>query len=186
MTSTKNNRPSVTTRFTSVQTGIDKHVTGGATLGGVSYTSLALKAVFALAIAAINAAAALNKQWKDAVLAAHAEELKANALYALLRNYVIAQFGKQANAVLEDFGMSAPKPRGPMTAAAKAAAAAKREATRKVRNTLGSVQKKDVKGTIEVPVVAVTTVTPVVPSHPVTTAPASPAPEPASPPKPVA
>lgn len=154
------NRPSVLTLFTSVQAGIDKHITGNVTLGSVAYTTATLKAVFALAITAITAAEALHQQWTDAVASAHTAEATANALLELLRNYVISQFGKTANAVLGDFGMTAPKAPGPKTVAAKATAAAKAAATRKVRGTKGSQQKKQLKGTVEVPVTAVTTITP--------------------------
>jgi hypothetical protein len=162
------NKPSVLTRFTRVQAGIDKHITGNVTLGGVAYPPGGLKAVFAAAITAINAAEALRKQWTDAVLAAHQAQALAETLYELLRNFVIAQFGKQANAVLGDFGMPVPKPKAPRTAAEKAASAAKSKATREMRGTLGKKQKQKVKGTIEVP-------NPELSGNATTTAPATPA-----------
>jgi hypothetical protein len=149
---TTTNKPSVITLFTNVQAGIDKHITGSTTLGGVTYSKpAALKAVFAAAITALNTADALRKQWSDGVLAAHQAKAAADVLYELLRNFVIALYGKQANAVLGDFGMPVPKAKGPQTVAQKATSAAKAKATRKMRNTMGSVQKKKVKGTIEVP-----------------------------------
>jgi hypothetical protein len=176
------NRPTPLTLFTSVQAGIDKHLTAGVTLGGVTYTAVTLKAVFALAITTIGTAEALHKQWTDAVAAAHSAEAIANAVYELLRNYVVSQFGKTANAVLGDFGMTVPKAPGPKTTAGKAAAVAKAAATRKIRSST-----KQVTGTMEVPVNAVTTVTPVIPASATTsgTTAASTAPAtPASPPKP--
>jgi hypothetical protein len=153
------NRPTLLTLFTSVQAGIDKRLAAGVTLGGVTYTAATLKAVFALAITTVTAAEALHKQWIDAVAAAHSAEATANAVYALLRSYVISQYGKTANAVLGDFGMSVPKAAGPKTTAAKAAGAAKAAATRKIRSST-----KQVTGTMEVPVNAVTTVAPVMPA----------------------
>ena len=47
--------------------------------------------------------------------------------------------------------MPVPKANGPKTVAQKATSAAKAKATRQMRNTMGSVQKKKVKGTVEVP-----------------------------------
>jgi hypothetical protein len=167
------NRSTLLTLFTSVQAGIDKRLAAGVTLGGVTYTAATLKAVFALAITTVTAAEALHKQWTDAVAAAHSAEATANAVYELLRNYVISQYGKTANAVLGDFGMSVPKTAGPKTVAAKAAGAAKSAVTRKIHSST-----KKVSGTMEVPVTAVTTVAPVMP--PSATTPAAPA----SPPKP--
>jgi septal ring factor EnvC (AmiA/AmiB activator) len=49
--------------------------------------------------------------------------------------------------VLADFGLHAKEPT-PLTAEAKTAAAAKRKATRAARHTMGSQQKKSVKGTV--------------------------------------
>ncbi|MGD0526990.1 MAG: hypothetical protein ABSE49_17730 [Polyangiaceae bacterium] len=162
------NRPTLLTLFTSVQAGIDERLAAGVTLGGVTYTAATLKAVFALAITAIGTAEALHTQWMDAVAAAHSAEATANAVYELLRSYVISQFGKTANAVLGDFGMSVPKPLGPKTAAGKAAGAAKSAATRKIRSST-----KQVKGTMEVPVTAVTTIAPVMPASATAPAPAA-------------
>ncbi len=165
------NRPSVLTLFTSIQAGIDKHLTAGVTLGGVAYTAVSLKAVFALAITAIAAAEALRKQWMDAVASAHTAEATANAVYELLRNYVISQYGKTANAVLGDFGMPVPKPKGTVSSAAKADSVAKGAATRKIRSATSKLT-----ATMEVPVTAVTTVTPVMPAATTTTTAASTAP----------
>ena len=167
------NRPSVITRFTNVQTGIDKHITGNVTLGGVTYKPVALKGVFAAAITAINAADALRKQWTDGVQAAHQAQAAAEVLYELVFNFVIALYGKQANSVLGDFGMPVPKPPVPRTAEQKAASAAKAKATRQMRNTMGSKQKKKVKGTIEVP-------NPELPGNATSSAPATPTAAPAT------
>jgi hypothetical protein len=169
------NRPSVLTLFTSVQAGIDKHLTAGVTLGGVTYTAVSLKAVFALAITAMTAAEALRKQWMDAVATAHTAEATANALYELLRNYVISQYGKTANAVLGDFGMPVPQPKGPKTAKVKASAAAKSAATRQLRGTTSKLTS-----TMEVPVTAVTTVSLVMPASTTTSTTPAPSPAPAT------
>jgi hypothetical protein len=185
------NRPSVKARNTSVSAGIDKYVTGNLTLGGVQYTPVTLKAVFLDENTALDSSDAKHKEWQDQVLATNAAAAKANAVYELLRSWVISQYGKQANTVLGAFGMPVPKAKGPKKPAAKVASAQKAKATRAVRHTMGSVQKKTVKGTIEVPVTTVTTVTPVLPSQAATTttpqepAPPAPAAVATSPAKPV-
>jgi hypothetical protein len=81
--------------------------------------------------------------------------------------YVKATFGGQPE-VLADFGIST-KTRTPLTVEQKAAAAAKRTATRAARGTKGAKQKKGIKGDV----VGIT-VTPVTASKPVVTAPSSP------------
>jgi hypothetical protein len=81
--------------------------------------------------------------------------------------YVKVSFGNQPD-VLADFGVH-PKARTPLSAEAKTAAAAKREATRAARHTAGSKQKKGVKGAVTGIVV-----TPVTTPQPVVPAPASP------------
>jgi hypothetical protein len=69
--------------------------------------------------------------------------------------------------VLADFGIQPPKVRAPATVEAKATAAAKRAATRAARHTMGSQQKKAVKGDVTGIVV-----TPVTAAPPTVTAPA--------------
>ncbi|MGA2447354.1 MAG: hypothetical protein ABTD50_01620 [Polyangiaceae bacterium] len=74
------------------------------------------------------------------------------------KTYVKAAFASTPD-VLADFGLSA-KARTPLTVEAKAAAAAKRAATRAARHTMGSVQKKTVKGNVTGVVVTPTTSVP--------------------------
>jgi hypothetical protein len=56
-------------------------------------------------------------------------------------------FGKQPE-VLADFGVTTPKSPTPLTAEQKAVAAVKRKATRQARHTMGTNQKKNVKGAV--------------------------------------
>jgi hypothetical protein len=71
--------------------------------------------------------------------------------------YLKAVYGSQPD-VLAQFGLQPKKARTPATVAGMAAAVAKRAATRAARHTLGSVQKKvvkgDVTGVVVVPVTA--------------------------------
>jgi hypothetical protein len=146
------NRPSVKTRNTSVVTGIDKHVTGNTTIGGVVYTPAALKAVFTDVNIAIDSAEALHKTWQEQVQATRVVSKTANLVFRLLRSFLIGQYGEGAKAILNDFGMETPKPKGAKTVAVKSVAGQKRQATRAARHTMGKVQKKAVKGTKEVSV----------------------------------
>jgi hypothetical protein len=84
-----------------------------------------------------------------------------------LVTYIKAGYGSQPD-VLADFGIQTPKARAQLTVEAKAAASAKRAATRAARNTMGSKQKKGVKGNV----VGVT-VTPVTAPPPIVKADAS-------------
>jgi hypothetical protein len=84
--------------------------------------------------------------------------------------YVRAAFGNQAD-VLADFGLTPKKARTPLTVEQKAAAAAKREATRAARGTKSAKAKKGIKGTV-----TGVEITPVVaqPTKPAAQAPAAP------------
>jgi hypothetical protein len=64
-------------------------------------------------------------------------------------SYVKVTFGNAPD-VLADFGLKPKKAKTPLTSSEKAAAAAKRAATRAARHTMGTQQKKKVKGTINV------------------------------------
>jgi len=88
---------------------------------------------------------------------------------AALVVFVKAAFGKSPD-VLADFGLQPKKTSTPLTIDQKAAAAAKRAATRAARHTMGTKQKKNVKGTIT------TIVAPAPSNAPVVTGPVASAP----------
>src|SRR5579859_1166273 len=128
-------------------------------LGGASYT-----------VAEIQAKLARIGELRDAVLAAQvaartrvaAERAELPALTAFLADYaafVKARFGT-AHGKLADFTLVPPKARRALTPEEKAAAKAKREATRKARHTMGPLQKKgivgNVTGVVVTPIVAPT------------------------------
>lgn len=75
--------------------------------------------------------------------------------------FVRFNFGSDPEA-LADFGLKPPKARTPLTAEQKAAAAAKRKATREARGTKGPKAKKDIHGNVTAKLV----VTPADPSTP--------------------
>jgi hypothetical protein len=141
--------------------GIDKHITSSITINGTAYTPAALKAVFQSQITTIDDNQALRKQLSDGVANAKTLAKTVDTMFQLLRSTLIGQYGKNANAILNDFGMTVPKTPGPKTVDAKATAQAKRTATRAARHTKGAVQKKAVTGNV----VGIT-VTPVVSGKP--------------------
>jgi hypothetical protein len=140
------NRSTIKTRNTAVASGIDKHVASPVSIGNVTYAPAALKAVFTEHNAAMDASDVLYTQWRDRVTATRAAGDKADGTYLLLRHFLIGQYGNDAAAILNDFGMTAPKAKGPKTVAAKAEGIDKRRATRAARHTMGSVQRKVVTG----------------------------------------
>jgi hypothetical protein len=83
--------------------------------------------------------------------------------------YVKVVYGTSPD-VLADFGII-PKARAPVTAEAKTAAAAKRKATRAARHTMGTQQKREIKGDV-----TGILVTPITAAAPTVAAPASPTP----------
>jgi hypothetical protein len=99
-----------------------------------------------------------------------AEQAQAPSLLAFIAAFVTfvrLTFNNAAD-VLADFDIPPPKVRTPMTAQAKAIAAAKREATRAARGTTSKKAKKNVKGNITAALV-VTPATPPAPAAPVAT-----------------
>ena len=139
------NRPTIKTRNTAVSNGIDKHIAAPISIGNVTYAPSDLKGVFTAHTAALDAADAARKQWTDLVQAARDAGERADEVYDLLRSALIGQYGKQANATLNDFGMRPPKSAA-TTAKVKAEAVDKRAATRVARHTMGKVQRKAVTG----------------------------------------
>jgi hypothetical protein len=97
-------------------------------------------------------------------LAAQASSMTSlHLLMGAFAAYVKAAYGGQPS-VLADFGIH-PKARTPLTVEAKAAAAAKRAATRAARGTKGSVQKLAVKGNVTgITLTPITAPAPVVPA----------------------
>jgi hypothetical protein len=106
-----------------------------------------------------------------------AEKAQAPSLRRFMSAYVTfvkATFGDHPD-VLAHFGLAPRKAATPLTVEEKAAAAAKRKATRDARHTMGPQQKRDVKGDV-----TGVKVTPVTATKPVATSPA-PAPATATP-----
>lgn len=146
--------------------GIQKHFpTGSLTVGNVVFTIVALVQLLQGQVDAMTAQTAAEKNAADALTALRALQTKNGPTIQALKDLLIAQFGS-ASQTLADFGLTPRKARAPMTVAQKAAAKAKRDATRAARGTKGPKAKLAIKGAAPAPSV---------------TAPATPAAAPAKP-----
>jgi hypothetical protein len=129
--------------------GAQKNIAAGTslTVGGTLLTLVQI-------VAKLNGFAALRSD-VDAARAALQAKLAVETAQAVAMNAFISafvkivrgMFGSQPD-VLADFGLQAPKAKTPLTVEQKAAAAAKRKATRAARGTTGSKQKQSIKGNV--------------------------------------
>jgi hypothetical protein len=126
--------------------GVQKHFAATQTfvLDGSPTTPKDVIATLQAAIDAVDKAATAEKAFHDATAAQHAAIAKGNAVLKALKMLVHNQLGG-AEGVLGDFGFQAPKRKTP-DEATKAAAVAKRAATRAARHTMGKRAKAKVKG----------------------------------------
>jgi hypothetical protein len=99
------------------------------------------------ALDSIDKAATTEKAFHDAVTAQHAAIAKGNANLTALKMLVRNQLGGTAG-VQGDFGFQTPTRQTP-SEETKAAAVAKRKATRAARHTMGKRQKAKVKGQVQ-------------------------------------
>ena len=143
--------------------GVNKHYATVAqvTIAGVNYTPAALvTALQAVAQMLIDVETAeASYKAKLAVASVHPGLIP--VLVTDTTAFVRANVGATPD-VLHDFGLAPRKPNTPLTAAQKAAAAEKRNATRAARHTMGSKQKKSVTGAV--PAAATATPAPAVPA----------------------
>jgi hypothetical protein len=125
--------------------GIQKHLaTTPITVDSTTYTAANVVTMLQSRVTASNAVVAATAAFHAAVQADQDPVLTA---FILKLTQAIRIMYASSPSVLADFGIAPPKPRvvSPET---KVLAAAKAKATRKARNTMGSVQKKNVKGTV--------------------------------------
>jgi hypothetical protein len=129
--------------------GTQKHLAGIASLMFASGTFTPAQVEAQLqALATLRSEVEAAKATAAAKLAT--ETAQAPALIAYQDAFVAfvkAAFGNSPD-VLADFGLLPKKARTPLTVEQKAAAKAKRDATRKARGTMGSKQKLAVKGNV--------------------------------------
>ena len=129
--------------------GLKKHRSTHASfaIAGTSPTVDDVLAVLDTRIAAENAAVAARAAWQAKVQAARDERTKTRALVSGVRQALQLQYAGAID-TLADFGLKARKQPAPRTPEQKAQAAARAKATRAARHTMGSKQKKGVKGTV--------------------------------------
>ena len=153
------NKDTTINTFRQAIAGVEAHFasTPSLALDGTPTTPKELVATLQVAIDSIDRAATAEKAFHDAVAAQHAAITTGKARLAALRGLVTNQLGS-TEAVLGDFGFTARKRQVP-TEATKAAAVAKRAATRTARHTMGKRQKSKVKGTVVEPAPAISPTT---------------------------
>jgi hypothetical protein len=159
--STKNTRNKATLqqRVRSLIAGTQKeHPTGQLTFGGNTYESSALVQLLQNLDGAIAASDVAKAKWNDALKVMQDEEAKMQPVIRAYQSYLVSLLGN-APSTLAEYGLAPRKVRTPLTVEQQAAAAAKRKATRKARNTMGSVQKKAVTGDVASVVITPVTVT---------------------------
>jgi hypothetical protein len=168
MATTKNTKSQVTALAKQLIAGTAKHLestTQVALLGG-SFTPDQITSKLQLLVN-LRSAVDASKATTKAKIANEVAQMPAlRAFMSAFESSLRAAFGSSPD-VLADFGIS-PKVRAPLTVEAKAAAAAKRASTRAARHTLGTTQKKGIKGGV-----TGVLVTPITASPP-TVAPSSP------------
>jgi hypothetical protein len=168
MATKKNTKGQVTALAKQLIAGTAKHLAGTtqvALLGG-SFTPDQITSKLQLFVT-LRSDVDASKATTKAKIANEVAQMPAlRAFMSAFESFVKAAFGSSPD-VLTDFGIS-PKARTPLTVEAKAAAAAKRAATRAARHTVGSNQKKGIKGDVTgVLVTPITASTPAVaPSSP--------------------
>ena len=149
--------------------GIQKHLaTGQMQVAGGTFTAAQVIAELQQLVALRAAVDAARAAATAKVAAETAQAPALRTFMSAIVPFVRTAFGSQAD-VLADFGLSPKKARTPLTVEQKAAAAAKRTATRAARGTTGPKAKKEIKGAVTGIVL-----TPIVAGQPV--AQASPAP----------
>jgi hypothetical protein len=167
-------------RVSSLISGTQKHYTTGTlTVGGASYDPATLIQILQGLSNAIAASDAAKAKWNDALKSMQDENAKVGPVVQAFQSYLVTSLGN-APSTLADFGLVPRKVRAPATSAEMAAAAAKRKATRAARNTMGSEQRKKVKGNVTSVLVTPVVASPSVVQSPATTAPA-PTPSPSGP-----
>jgi hypothetical protein len=150
--------------------GTQKHPQNGSlTFGGASYTDAALIQLLQGLATATASADSAKASWQDALKNAGDAKAKVGPVIQAYRSWLVTTYGN-APALLADYGVTPRKVRAPLDTAQQAAALEKRAATRAARHTMGTKQKKQIKGTVP----AITTTPPAAP--PVT----APAPKPAT------
>jgi hypothetical protein len=162
--------------------GAQKHFASATSLAfaGASFTPAQVQANLQSLITLLTDVDTAKATTKAKLAAVKLQAPALRTFVAAFESFVRATVGNAPD-VLADFGLAPKKARKPLTVEQKAAAAAKRDATRAARGTKGSQQKKavkgDVTGVVVTPITSATTpAKPASPSTPTTGATAGTAP----------
>jgi hypothetical protein len=134
--------------------GTTKHFPNGSqqlTVGGAAFTVTALTALLQSFVDQREAVDASKAATKAKIEAERAQAPSRRGVVSAFVAYVKATFGNSPD-LLADFGLSPRKARTALSAEQKAVAVAKRDATRAARHTMGTKQRKGVKGSVKVTV----------------------------------
>ncbi len=129
--------------------GTQKHTpTGQLTFGGATYEVAALVQLLQNLDSAITASDMARAKWNDALKSKQDEQAKVGPVIQAYQKYLDSLLGN-APSTLADYGLAPRKVRASLTVEQKAAAVAKGAATRAARHTMGTVQKKGIKGDVK-------------------------------------
>lgn len=145
-----NGKETQVSRVKQLIAGVNKHFPDASaklTVGGAPYTVTELTALLQSLVDLRSAADVAKAAAKAKLVAESAQSPSLRGVVSALVAYVKATFGNSPD-VLADFGLSSPRARAPLTAERQTVAVAKRNATRAARHTMGSQQKKSVKGAV--------------------------------------
>jgi hypothetical protein len=151
MSSTTNNSDTRITKQAADQKmadGFAKHgqLVASLMVAGTSYKAADIVTVLQARLSTAAAAQSTRASWQNAVKADKDERARTKPFVDGVRQALLVAPSGSID-TLADFGLSPRKVRV-ITPEQKAIAAAKAQATRKARHTMGSVQKKDVKGSV--------------------------------------
>lgn len=148
MTTQSNKRSDQISSDQAMIAGIQKFLAqlASVTAGSQTMTPAAIVQLFQARIQLAQAVQTARAAFKAAVQANLGERANTAAFVRSLRRVIVGMF-EQSPDTLAVFNLTAPKV-AKVSVATKAKAVALNKATRVARNTMGSVQKKDIKGTL--------------------------------------
>lgn len=176
-TTTKASKADVLAQLQALVTGLQKELPNGSfTLLSTSYTTATLVPILQGLITALSAVDTAQAGAKAALVDWDAAEAKSGPIFQALKQTLRTMYANSPD-TLAVFALKPRKARTPLTAAQRAAAVAKADATRKARGTTGKKQKALVTGNV-----TGVTITPITTPAAAPTAAQSVVAEPASPP----
>jgi hypothetical protein len=115
------------------------------TIAGVTYTTATLVTIFQRIIAALSGVSTAKAAWRKASQSSHALQSQYGVLVEGMKHVLLVEASNDPT-ILEAYGLTPPKPKGPRSPKAKVAAADKAAATREARHTMGPKAKLAITG----------------------------------------